>query len=239
MADSAPADPAPGRRRRSRRFLTQDLILEAAIGLVEREGADALTLRRLGAELGVDHTAVLRHYSDKDDLLLALSNHLLATSLEGFSPSANWRGTLADLARRVRRACLAHPQVATLAARRTSRREAEFRGADIVIGALLEAGLQGRQAASCYRSLVEVALSYSALEASVLALDPDAFEAEQQAWSREYLALPAERYPNIAAVAQHLADANAEDQFEVTLELLLDAIELRARRANKTAETPP
>ncbi|MDL4820076.1 hypothetical protein [Actinomadura opuntiae] len=100
--------------------------------------------------------------------------------------------------------------------RRTSRRKAEFRAADIVIGALLEAGLQGRQAASCYRSLVEVALSYSALEASVLALDPHAFEVEHQARSREYRALPADRYPNVAAVADHLADVNAGDQFEGT-----------------------
>lgn len=201
------------------------------MAIMESEGAEALTFRRLGAELDVDHTAVLRHFGGKDDLLRALTERLVSESLEGFAPSPDWRRTLADLARRVRRACRAHPHAAALVAGRTARREAEFAGADIVIGALLQAGLRGREAASCYRALVDITLAYSALEATRLTLPDDALAGDHGAWSREYLALPPDRYPNIAAVAPHLADVDAEDQFEVALELFLDAVEVRARRA--------
>ncbi|MFC6884878.1 MULTISPECIES: TetR/AcrR family transcriptional regulator [Actinomadura] len=225
--------PAPVRRRRSLGFLTPDRIVDAAMEIMERDGAEALTFRRLGADLGVDHTAVLRHFRGKDDLLLALTHRLLVESLEGFAPSAEWRATLADLARRVRRACRAHPHAAALVAGRTARRDAEFAGADIVLGALLDAGLRGREAASCYRALVDITLAYSAFEATQLTLSDDAMAGDRGAWRRDYLALPPDRYPNIAAVAPHLADVDAEDQFEVALELFLDAVELRADRADR------
>ncbi|MFD0900142.1 TetR/AcrR family transcriptional regulator [Actinomadura sediminis] len=222
---------APPRRRRSLGFLTPERIVDAAMTIMERDGAESLTFRRLGAELGVDHTAVLRHFGGKDDLMRALTDRLLAESLEGFAPSPDWRRTLTDLARRVRRACGAHPHAAALVAARTARRDAEFAAADIVIGALLQAGLQGREAASYYRALVDIALGYSAFEASRLTLPADIVAGERRAWSREYLALSPDRYPNIAAVAPHLPDVDSEDQFEVALELFLDAVELRAARA--------
>jgi AcrR family transcriptional regulator len=223
------------RRRRSLSFLTPEVIMDAAMALMEREGSDALTFRRLGAELGVDHTAVLRHFGGKDDLLLALTDRLLTESLDGFAPAGDWRETLTDLARRVRRACRAHPHSAALVAGRTSRGEAEFAGAEIVIGALLEAGLHGREAASCYRALVDTALAYSTYEAIHLTLPEPARARDREAWTREYRALPADRFPAIAAVAAHLAEADAEDQFETALALFLDAVELRASRAPGTS----
>ncbi|WP_116020803.1 TetR/AcrR family transcriptional regulator [Thermomonospora umbrina] len=222
---------APPRRRRSLGFLTPERIVDTAMAIMERDGADALTFRRLGTELNVDHTAVLRHFGGKDDLLRAITDRLLDESLTGFSPSPDWRDTLADLARRVRRACRTHPHAAALVACRTARRDAEFAGAEIVLGALRQAGLHGREAASCYRALVDVTLAYSAFEATQLTLPDDALAGDRRAWSREYVALPADRYPNIASVAPHLADVDAEDQFEVALELFLDAVELRAQRS--------
>ncbi|WP_019633033.1 TetR/AcrR family transcriptional regulator [Actinomadura atramentaria] len=214
-----------------RRSLTPDRIVDAAMKIIEDGGPQALTFRRLGAELGADHTAVLRHFGSKDDLLLALAERLLAAALDGFAPSVDWRETLAGLARRVRRACCAHPQVAVLVAGRTTRRETEFLGAEIVLAALHQAGLAGREAASCYRALVDVALAQAAFEANLLVADPKALAGDAAAWGREYLAASPEKYPHLAAVAPHLAEVDREDQFETALALFLDAVELRAARA--------
>ncbi|GAA1899904.1 TetR/AcrR family transcriptional regulator [Streptantibioticus ferralitis] len=219
------------RGRRSSPFLNAGLILDTAMAVIERDGPEALTFRRLGADLGADHTAVLRHFGSKDELLLALAARLVEEALEGFTAGADWRETLASLARRTRAACRAHPGVAVLVAARTSRRAAEFQGADIVIGALFEAGLQGREAASYYRALVDTALALSAYEASVSVLDERAREGDDQAWQREYLAASPQRYPHLASVAHHLADIDAEDQFETAIGLFIDAIEIRAQRA--------
>ncbi|MET9659983.1 TetR/AcrR family transcriptional regulator [Streptomyces sp. NPDC006510] len=227
---SAEATPA-GRTRRSASFLTPDLILDTAMAVIERDGPQALTFRRLGTDLGADHTAVLRHFRGKDDLLLGLAARLVSDALHDFAPSESWRETLASLARRIRAACLHHPGVAVLVATRTSRREPEFQSADVVIGALLQAGLQGREAASYYRVLAEMALAASAFEASFNMLDKAAQEGDRLAWRREYLTASPQRYPNLAQVAPYLAEIDEEDQFETAIGLLLDAVELRAQRA--------
>ncbi|WP_329324628.1 TetR/AcrR family transcriptional regulator [Streptomyces luteogriseus] len=228
--NSAGATPV-GRKQRPASFLTPDLILDTAVAVIERDGPEALTFRRLGTELGADHTAVLRHFRSKDDLLLGLAARLVSDALHDFAPSESWRETLASLARRIRAACLQHPGVAVLVAARTSRREPEFQGADVVIGALLEAGFQGREAASYYRVLAEMALAASAFEASFNVLDKAAQEGDRLAWRREYLTASPQRYPNLAQVAPYLAEIDEEDQFETALGLLLDAVELRAQRA--------
>ncbi|WP_369166378.1 TetR/AcrR family transcriptional regulator [Streptomyces sp. R28] len=227
---SAGATP-PRRKRRTASFLTPDLILDTAMAVIERDGPQALTFRRLGTDLGADHTAVLRHFRGKDDLLLGLAARLVSDALHDFAPSDSWRETLASLARRIRAACLQHPGVAVLVAARTSRREPEFQGADVVIGALLEAGLQGREAASYYRVLADTALAVSAFEASFNVLDKGAQDGDRLAWRREYLTASPQRYPNLAQVAPYLADIDEEDQFETAIGLLLDAVELRAQRA--------
>ncbi|MFI1386137.1 TetR/AcrR family transcriptional regulator [Embleya sp. NPDC020886] len=222
---------SPGRPRRTAAFLNPDLILDTAIAVIERDGPDALTFRRLGADLGADHTSVLRHFGNKDDLLLALSARLIEDALRDFAPAEHWRATLTDLARRIRDACLAHPAVAVLVAARTSRRDPEFRAADTVVGALFEAGLEGREAAMYYRVLADLGLAMGAFQASYLAMDKEAQEGDELAWRREYLAASPARYPNLALVAPYLADLDDEDQFDTAIELILDAIELRALRA--------
>ncbi|MEU6846859.1 TetR/AcrR family transcriptional regulator C-terminal domain-containing protein [Streptomyces sp. NPDC046716] len=231
-ASRAKAAPqAPARRGRPpSTSLNQGVILDAALALVDREGPDALTLRRLGADLGANHTAVLRHFAGKDEILLGLAERLIAEAMDGFAPSDGWRHTLESLARRMRAACLAHPRVAVLVATRVARRDAEFHGADVVVGALRRAGFGDRDAARYYRSLVDTSLALAAYEASVVALGSASREGDRLAWRREYLAVSPDRYPDLAAVAPHLAAADEDDQFETTLALLLDAVELRAAR---------
>ncbi|MFI9624531.1 TetR/AcrR family transcriptional regulator [Streptomyces sp. NPDC052042] len=233
-------DPEPRslRGRPPRAALTQDRILDAAASLIEREGPDALTLRRLGADLGSNHTAVLRHFSSKDDILLGLTERLIAEAIDGFEASEDWRDTLAALARRMRRVCLAHPRIAVLVTSRVSRREAEFQGADIVIGALGQAGFDHRDAARYYRALVETSLAMGAFEASFAALDPEARAGDRRAWRREYLLASPARHPHLAAAAPYLAEADEDDHFETTLALLLDAVELRARRTREARPAP-
>ncbi|MDI2124983.1 TetR/AcrR family transcriptional regulator C-terminal domain-containing protein [Yinghuangia seranimata] len=236
MTESGAAAAPKAKARRGRppsTSLNRQLILDTALALVEREGPDALTLRRLGTDLGANHTAVLRHFAGKDEILLGLAERLIQEAMEGFVPSDDWRQTLESLARRVRAACLAHPHVAVLVGTRVSSRAAEFRGADVVVGALRRAGFADRDAARYYRSLVDTAMALASYEAAVAALDSASRESDRMAWRREYLAVSPTRYPDLAAVAPYLAEADEDDQFETTLGLILDAVELRARAARR------
>lgn len=211
--------------------LTPATILDTARAVVEEDGPDALTLRRLGRDLGSNHTAVLRHFSGKDDILVGLAERLIEEAMRDFAASDSWRETLADLARRIRRACLAHPRVARLVSTRVTRGPAELRGADAVVGALLRAGFTDREAASYYRALVDTAFAMSSYEAGFRALAPEQQEADRSAWRRSYLTASASEHPHLAAVAPVLPEVDDLDQFEVTVGLLLDALELRVERA--------
>ncbi|MFT4259816.1 TetR/AcrR family transcriptional regulator C-terminal domain-containing protein [Microbacterium sp.] len=208
--------------------LTRTAITDAAMRIVETEGADALTLRRLGTELGTNHTAVLRHFASKDAIVLSLAERLMTEALSGFRTGAGWRETLETLARRVRAACLRHPSVAVLAAVRVSRSPDEFRGANAVIGALADAGLHGREAALVYRSVTDLALAAGAYEAGFLLLDASAREGDREAMRREYLLASPAEYPHLAAVAPHLAEIDDDEQFESSLRLILDGVAARA-----------
>jgi TetR/AcrR family tetracycline transcriptional repressor len=210
--------------------LTKAVIIDAAMRVVENGGPDALTLRRLGAELGSNHTAVLRHFQGKDQIVLGLAERLMSEALTGFVPADGWRETLALLARHVRQACLRHPSVAVLAAARVSRSPDEFRGADIVIAALLQAGLHGRQAALIYRAVTDLALAAGAYEAALLMLEESAREGDREAMRREYLLASPREYPHLAEVAPFLAEIDDDEQFEAALALILDGVAVQAGR---------
>ncbi|WP_232668706.1 TetR/AcrR family transcriptional regulator [Pseudonocardia sp. TRM90224] len=224
----SPAEPTSASER-TRASLTADRILDVALKVTDADGGAALTFKRLGRELGAAPTAVLRHFRDKDDLLLAMGDRLYAEASASIGTAdGSWRERLTRLAHATRDAFVAHPRVALLVATRTMRRPSEFHGADVIIGAMLEAGLDRRSAASLYRVFVDTVLAWAAFQAATRTIDPALMERDEESWAREYVMLPAARYPSINAVAPLLAEVTKEDQFVLTVELLLDAIEARA-----------
>src|SRR3982750_3587331 len=94
--------------------LTRERIVDEALALVEREGADGLTMRNLGAALGVDPTAVYRHFRDKDELLQAMADRLFGEMADGIRAHDDWRDVLRDNAWKGRRVYLSHPGLARI-----------------------------------------------------------------------------------------------------------------------------
>src|SRR5690349_2951353 len=95
--------------------LDRERILAAAEAIVAREGLGKLTMRRIGAELGADPTAVYRHFRNKDELLMQLADRLFGT-LPPVHPGMDWREQLkADLRHGINR-YRTHPDLAALLA---------------------------------------------------------------------------------------------------------------------------
>lgn len=65
---------------------TRDSIVRGAIVFLDEHGVENLTLRSLGAALGVHHTAMYRHFRNKDELLQAVLNSVLSTAIADVSP---------------------------------------------------------------------------------------------------------------------------------------------------------
>ncbi|CCH79431.1 putative TetR-family transcriptional regulator [Nostocoides japonicum T1-X7] len=228
-------DVAEPRRRRkpgTKPRLSRQGIIEAAFAVSERDGAQALTFQAIGAQLGAHPTAIYRYFRDKDELLLALLDAIHAEALAGApEPTDDWAADLAELGRRTYAAFLRHPQVAQFAGARTARRENEFRKVDRVVGCMRTAGFEDADAARYYRVFSDLILAHAALDASLAALDPATRAADLRSWDVEYRTLPADLFPDLAAVADHLPRVDDPGNFELAMELMLDALRMRAAAA--------
>ena len=220
-----PRYPRRGLRRGS---LTPELIVKESLRLLDTHGAEGFSLPKLGRALGADPTAVYRHFASKDDLVLAIADALIEEAMAGITAQDCWLDTLADAARRLRLTYLAHPAAAALSACRTTQRPAEMRIVNILIGAVLQAGFEGAEAARVYRALGDFALAWAGGEADFHALDEKAQQADRAAWIRAYLAVSPSEFPHIWAVREELPKVADDDIFEMILSLVLAGLAVRA-----------
>lgn len=214
--------------RLPRGTLTPDQIVAESMRLLDEGGVAGLSLPKLGRALGSNPTAVYRHFSSKDDLVLAIADHLIEESMVGFEPSVCWVDTLVDVAQRVRRTYQAHPAAATLSAARTTRRPAEMRAVDALVGAMLQAGFKGAETALVYRAFADFVLSFSGGEASLLSVEPAAQKADRMAWAGAYLTARRSEHPNIWRVRNALPNVADDKIFETILGLVISGLIQRA-----------
>ncbi len=221
------------RRRNTRTkagaVLSADVIVDAALALVGEHGAAGLSVRRLGAAIGCDPTAIYRYFASVDELFLAMGDRLIAHTIEGFEPGEDWKDNLRTLAKRTYAEYVAHPRVAIAVASRVTGGAHERRIIDLVLGELRRAGFEGEQAVRLYRSFGDFILAFSAVDADFLARSDEVRAADIQRWDDAYGDVDPEQFPNLAALAP-IVIAHAEvSTFELCLELLLDQIEQLTR----------
>src|SRR5258706_13407939 len=101
----------PGRRRGG---VTADDVVAAAIDIADREGVDALTIRRVAEACGLSPMGIYRHVRDKDDLLDRVVDAVIGPGLRDLQASGPWAQHVAGLFRHLRRLLLRHPGLSAL-----------------------------------------------------------------------------------------------------------------------------
>ncbi|WP_455358100.1 TetR/AcrR family transcriptional regulator [Streptomyces sp. SYSU K21746] len=128
-------------------LLSRERIVEAASALVDTEGLDAVSTRRLAAGLGVSGPSLYNHFRNKDEILDAVADTVSAqVDLSMFEDGRDWRTALHDWAVSYRAALRAHPNIVPVLAQGPGRRPAGLRVADAVFGAMVAAGWPPAQA---------------------------------------------------------------------------------------------
>ncbi|BCY12094.1 TetR/AcrR family transcriptional regulator [Actinoplanes sp. L3-i22] len=218
------------RRRPTRSGVVLDprMIIDAALRLIEAPGGNALTVRRLGVELGADPSAIYRYFRDMDALLIAIADRLISETLAGFEPGPDWRAALREMGRGVHDSMLRHPRLAQLRASRFTAGPNELRADDMGIGLLLSAGFAPADAVRHFRDFIDAVLALAAMDAAELA--PGQEEADKEALTQLYASFPPEEYPNLAAVREHLPQITAS-AFPGVLDKLIDALAQAAPRS--------
>ncbi|WP_326789608.1 TetR/AcrR family transcriptional regulator [Streptomyces sp. NBC_00151] len=216
--------------------LSRKLVLAAALGLVDEEGLSALSMRRLGARLGVEAMALYRYADGKDALLdglvealyLELEERLTAGSAPEGSTTpgpAAWRDELHRIARASYEVCLAHPQVVPLLATRmlavplARRPPAVLKEHERVLALLHEAGLGRARSAAVFRAFTGWVLGYVSVELRAMVDNPDE---EDTAFRLGLHRMPPQELPRLREIAATLAERGGQDGLAAGLDALLD-----------------
>ncbi|WP_367319105.1 helix-turn-helix domain-containing protein [Streptomyces sp. HUAS ZL42] len=236
MSDRVVPPAARQRRRPTKQgvVLSEGLIVETALRLIEEHGADALSVRRLGRALGADPSSLYRYFRHTDDLMLAIADELIGRTLRIWRPTGDWLADLRDLGLRMHAGALAHPRASVLSSYRVTGGVHEIQAVETILGVLRGAGFPDAEAVAIYHAFVDQALAFGALDSANTALPREAREAEADVWRATYARLPAESHPHIAATARHLVAAMRHSSYPAALEFLLSAAaarlaEIRAR----------
>jgi AcrR family transcriptional regulator len=138
--------------------LTRSMILHTALSIVDRDGVDGLSMRRLSVALGRDPVMLYRHVANKAAVLDGVAEIVLAQlSVDNTDP--DWAGQLRTVARDFRELALAHPNVVPLLVTRPlatplgQRPPGMLRPLEDVLALLTSAGFAGDDALHIYRVL--------------------------------------------------------------------------------------
>ncbi|EGX57572.1 TetR family transcriptional regulator [Streptomyces zinciresistens K42] len=223
--------PGPARRASDRgRYgrLDRERVLSAALDLVDREGLTALSMRRLGAELGVEAMALYRYAAGKDALLDGLVEALhreLEEHLDAAEAVPAWRGELERVARATYDVCVGHPRAVPLLATRmltvplARRPPATLRHQERVLALLREAGFGAARSATLFRAYTGWVLGFVSVELQAMVDSP---EEPDPAFRLGLHRMPARELPTLRETAPALAERGGPRELAAGLAALLD-----------------
>ena len=137
-------------------------IYEHALELLDAEGSDALTTRRIAADLKISTRTLYQQVGSREELIRALvARHFSALRLE-FHEYEDWETTALQWCQALRAALLAHPFLTELMT--VDDRDAVMDYVDELIKATLEAGIRRPLAIECCRALVNLTINHSVME---------------------------------------------------------------------------
>jgi AcrR family transcriptional regulator len=200
--------------------LSRSRILAAALELVDQDGLDALTMRRLADRLKVDPMSIYNYLSDKDALLDGLAEALWE-QVEMASEKADWKQVLRSFAVSLRGLALTHPQAYGLLCR-ACLTEPALRRMAVSLAALERAGLDRPRAAEMLRTLFSYAFGYGLLE---LSAPVSTGSTELERLVSVARAVPREAPAHLVEVARLIADCDMDAQFQLGLDVILAGLE--------------
>ena len=225
--------------RNGRAPLSRERILDAAIAFVDARGLTALTMRRLGTELGVEAMSLYRYVDGRDDLLEGMVDEMvdrLHLDPDGVRPGSGegWQAYLQWLAHGVRGLAREHPNVFPLIATRHPAAPwlrpplRSLRVVEDFLSTLVARGFTDDGAVAAYRAFSSFLLGHLLLEATVLgSRTAPAMELTDVARSMPTTnsSVDMRDYPLLRRLEDQLSEDHASAEFERALEDLLDRME--------------
>jgi AcrR family transcriptional regulator len=203
-------------KRKKPPALTRERIRSEALALIEAEGLEAFSTRKLGAALGCEAMAIYWYYPSKEALLDAVVDELMSRIGRVAAPEPkDWVEALREVARAYRGLAHAHPNAFPLIATRRFATEGTFAFLERLFELAQRQGIDDRTTARFFRAV--------SAYCSGIALNELAARGEET--DRGVRA----RFERVTAVSRWLEPQHEDDLFEFGLGVLLDALARSAR----------
>jgi AcrR family transcriptional regulator len=228
------AAPAAGEDRRPR--LTREHVVAEALALIAEDGVDALTMRTLAERLGVVPGALYRHVRNKTQLQDLVLDEVVAEVDCDLDPALPWAEQVKVLARRLRGVLEDHPGVAGLLELRDPLGPHSLALAEAFLSLLQAAGFAARDAGLAFFLVADYTVGFAvgSSPASVnqqRVRDP-AVRAELHQFFRS---LPADRFPTLVALGEHVWLDNRDERFAAGLDALVEGLRQARRTPRRRA----
>jgi AcrR family transcriptional regulator len=210
--------------------LTREVLTKAALRIVDRDGLEALSMRRLGSELRVDPMAAYRHIPNKgillDEVVEAVMSEIDTDVLDGSLP---WQDQLRALALSYLATLMAHPNAAPLIAERSLRTAGSLRVVEKALQIMTDAGARLADAVATIDAIG--LLSSGIAQAAKASPEPT-----ERAAANPFAGLPAEEFPLLAQAAEAgaLSDGLA-DVLSFAVAAMIAALEAKTRPSGLTS----
>jgi len=189
--------------------ISREAILEAAIRLVDRDGLAALSMRRLGAELGVQAMTLYHHVPNKDALLDGVVERVVLEAEPESFGDGPWEDGLRDYARSLLNALLAHANAIPLILSRPATTPNNLAIMERALESLCRQGFTLEQALDIVYSLVRFVVGHAAAEATARVHHTDGQQAP---------VIDPDDYPLLSRATEY---GGSQDRFEFALEAML------------------
>ena len=231
MAQSNPNVDPPATEPGRRAPLSRERVIEAALRLMDDEGLEAVTMRRIGRELGVEAMSLYNHVADKEDILDGICERVMSEF--DFPPSSDdWAEDCRRGARAWRRLLQAHPQVVQLFAQQRGPATTPdgMRPMEFALGLLRRGGLSDRDTAQAFHSFGGYIQGFVMMEMGSIAGGTDEGHLKMHRELAE--ALPGE-FQALRAISPYFEECDSDEQFEFGLDLLITGLLEKVRQARE------
>jgi AcrR family transcriptional regulator len=213
--------------------LSEAAVIDAALAILQSEGLDAVTMRRVAAALDTGAASLYVYVTGREGLLQAMLDRVTATiELEPPDPS-RWRAQLHSVLGRMHQALVAHPGIAALTLEDPPTTEVVLRLTENLLGILLAGGIDPQGAAwACdiFVLLVTAVASEDDVRRARGRGDDAQLRQRMDDVYKTFAALPRDRFPLIAAHAAEMVAGDSDERFRFAIDVVIDGVVARAAR---------
>lgn len=207
---------------RKRPPLTREEILQTALQLVDEQGLDGLSMRKLAAALKVEAMSLYNHVNDKQDLI----DGLLLLVLSGIpfpTDPLPWQETLRRYAQGLYGTFTQHPALVPALEKMNTFSPMILRGMELVLGALAESGLSPRQQVAAFRGLNALTMGFVMGHTQGLSITREQAVELWQQWDSQQMRQSG--LPHLMRLAPHFEDIHPDEDFQFVLSAFIAALE--------------